>query len=213
MKKILLGIIALLLVIPMSVSANIEKAKIKVYMFYAGGCPACEATEEYLKGLEGYNKTFELVKKEAYIDHIDWKQGKDYELSQKASDLFESLGYGEYETRGYHLNQSTPFIVISGTYAAVGYNSDLEKVINEIAKAGDKDVIGCLEDGKKDCDKLVTKIKKENTTEETDDTKTTASTKKDNTVAAIVICSAVIVAAYLVKSTIDTKKIIEALNK
>ena len=49
MKKILLGIIALLLVIPMSVSANIEKAKIKVYMFYAGGCPACEATEEYLK--------------------------------------------------------------------------------------------------------------------------------------------------------------------
>ena len=213
MKKILLGIIALLFVIPMSVNANVEQPKVKVYMFYAGGCPACESAEEYLKGLEGYNKTFELVKKEAYIDHIEWKQGKDYELSQKASDLFESLGYGEYEERGYHLNQSTPFIVISGTYAAVGYNTDLEKVINEIAKAGDKDVIGCLEAGKKDCDKLVTKIEKEKTDEKTDDNKTTSSTKNDNTVAAVAICSAVIVVAYLVKSTIDTKKIIEALNK
>ena len=213
MKKILLGIIALLLVIPMSVNANAEQAKVKVYMFYAGGCPACEAAEEYLQGLEGYNKTFELVKKEAYIDHIEWKQGKDFDLSQKASDLFESLGYGEYETRGYHLNQSTPFIVISGTYAAAGYNTDLEKIINQVAEAGDKDVIGCLADGKKDCDKLVTKIEKEKTDEKTDDNKTTSSTKNDNTVAAVAICSAVIVVAYLVKSTIDTKKIIEALNK
>jgi glutaredoxin len=210
MKKFLT---ILFLALFMVCKVNAEE-KVKVYMFEAGGCPYCEQEEEYLKGLEGYNKTFELVKKEAYIDHIEWKQGKDYELSQKASELFESLGYGEYKTRGYHLNQSTPFIVISGTYAAVGYNQDLGNVINEIAKAGDKDVIGCLEDGKKDCDKLVTKIENETSDEIEGTLKDNAtSTKKDNTVAAVAICSAVIVVVYLVKSTIDTKKIIEALNK
>ena len=212
-KKLLLVLLLTVLLLPISVSANIEQPKVKVYMFYAGGCPACESLEEYLKGLEGYNKTFELVKKEAYIDHIEWKNGKDFDLSQKASDMFEAKGYGEYEERGYHLNQSTPFVVISGTYAAVGYNPGLESVINEIAKAADKDVIGCIEAGKKDCDKLITEIEKPKTTTDTEKEETTKTTTDNNMMAVTIICSAVMVAVYLVKSTLDTNRIIKALKK
>ena len=67
MKKItfiLLFIISLVMFLPLD-NVMADK-KIKVYMFEAGGCPYCEAQEEYLKGLAGYGKTFELVKKELY---------------------------------------------------------------------------------------------------------------------------------------------------
>ena len=58
MKKIITFIVAFLLMVGF---VNAE-GKVKVYMFEAGGCPYCEKEEEYLKGLEGYNKTFELRK-------------------------------------------------------------------------------------------------------------------------------------------------------
>ena len=50
------------------------KEKVKVYIFEAGGCPYCKLQEDYLKGLDSYNKKFEIVNKELYIDHIDWQR-------------------------------------------------------------------------------------------------------------------------------------------
>ena len=155
MKKIILGLIALLLIVPMTVKADDtvdeEKAKVKVYMFEAGGCPACAAMEEYLTKLDSYNKKFELVKKEEYIDHVKWEDGKDYELAVGIATLFESAGFGDYATSGAHLYQATPFVVVSDVYAQTGYNNTLEEVINKVYDEGDKDVVGCYEEGKDNC--------------------------------------------------------------
>ena len=155
MKKIILGLIALLLIVPMTVKADDtvdeEKAKVKVYMFEAGGCPACAAMEEYLTKLDSYNKKFELVKKEAYIDHVKWEDGKDYELAVGIATLFEAAGFGDYATSGAHLYQATPFVVVSDVYAQTGYNNNLEEVINKVYDEGDKDVVGCYEEGKDNC--------------------------------------------------------------
>ena len=58
-KKLLSVLFTLLILIPLGINAE-EKEKVKVYIFEAGGCPYCEAEVEYLKGLEGYNKTFTI---------------------------------------------------------------------------------------------------------------------------------------------------------
>ncbi len=122
-----------------------EKGKVKVYVFEAGGCPYCEMELEYLKGLDSYNKKFEIVQKELYIDHEDWEQGKDYELGVKVVELFNKAGFKDAAYTG------TPLVIISDKYAAAAYSQDLETYINEAYEEGDKDVVSCVAEGKENC--------------------------------------------------------------
>ena len=137
MKKLLVAIFSLLLMIG---TVNAE-GKVKVYIFQAGGCPYCEAEIEYLQSLDSYNKEFEIVTKELYVDHVDWAEGADYQTGKKVAELFLSAGF---EDASY---KSTPFVVISNLYAAAGYNTDLESVLAAAYEAGDKDIVACVEDG------------------------------------------------------------------
>ena len=141
MKKVLTIIFAALLVLG---HVNAEE-KVKVYMFEAGGCPYCEAEEEYLKGLEGYGKTFELIKKELYVDHVEWKQGKDYKLGKAVAEAFNEAGFEDASYEG------TPFVVISDLYAAASYSTDLEEIINLAYEEGDNDAVTCIKNNGTDC--------------------------------------------------------------
>ena len=141
MKKLLTF---LLLALFMIVNVNAEE-KVKVYMFEAGGCPYCEKEEEYLKSLDGYGTKFELIKKELYIDHVDWEKGKDYDLGKKVAETFADKGFEDASYEG------TPFVVISDIYAAASYNTELESYINKAFEEGDKDAVSCIKDGKSDC--------------------------------------------------------------
>lgn len=149
MKKVLIYVLLLIVLIPFGVSAK-DKGKddnlVKVYIFEAGGCPACNAQVEYLEGLSSYNKKFTIIKKELYVDHIDWKQGKDYKLGLDVANAFTAKGYSDASY------QSTPFVVVSNFYAASGYNTSLETIINKAYEEGDKDVVSCIEKGKDDCE-------------------------------------------------------------
>ena len=144
MKKILTFIIALLIFIPFAVHAADNKL-VKVYIFEAGGCPYCEMEVEYLQSLKGYNKTFEIVRKELYVDHIDWEQGKDFELGKEVATQFNEAGFEDAAYNG------TPFVVISDLYAAASYSDNLESVINKAVEEGDKDVVGCIASKKDSC--------------------------------------------------------------
>ena len=135
MKKILVVLFALLLMIPV-VSLNAkEKAKVKVYIFEAGGCPYCEAEVEYLQKLDSYNKKFTIERRELYVDHVNWAPGRDYELGKAVAEKFQNDGF---EDASY---QGTPFVVISDLYAAATYSTSLESYINDAYKKGDKDVV------------------------------------------------------------------------
>ena len=144
MKKLLLFAFCLVasLCFVTNVSAN---EKVKVYMFEAGGCPYCEAEVEYLEALDSYGKKFEIVRKELYVDHINWAQGKDYELGVKVANLFLEQGFKDASYQG------TPFVVISNLYAAATYSTQLESYINEAYDKGDVDVVGCVEKGGENC--------------------------------------------------------------
>ena len=191
-SKIFIGLIALMLFIPLlSVKAESEK-KVKVYMFEAGGCPACNSQEEYLKGLDSYGKKFELIKEELYVDHVDWELGRDYDLGVKVATGFKEAGFDDatYE--------ATPFVVVSDVYAASGYNMSLETVINEVYEKGDKDVVGCYAKGETDCLKHL---------------KSDTNSNISGTVMAVTIASAIVViAAYLIKSDMDKKEIIKSIE-
>lgn len=189
-KKLLSVLFTLLLLIPLGINAE-EKEKVKVYIFEAGGCPYCEAEVEYLKGLEGYNKTFTIEIKELYIDHVDWKPGKDYDLGVKVANGFLNAGFTDASYQG------TPFVVISDLYAASAYSTSLESVINEAYENGDKDIVKCYEDGKDNC---LDHLKKD-----------TSSSSKNYT-PVIIITGLVILITYLVKSSIDTKNIIKNID-
>ncbi len=142
MKKFKLLLLLTLVIVPNLVMA---KDKVKVYIFEAGGCPYCEAEREYLEKLDGYNKTFEIVGKELYVDHVDWAEGKDYELGVRVAIAFQNAGFEDASYLG------TPLVIISDTYAMAAYNTDLEKVIEEAYEVGDKDIVSCIADGKTDC--------------------------------------------------------------
>ena len=142
MKNRILLLLTLVLFLPTLVNA---KDKVKVYLFEAGGCPYCVKEEEYLKGLDGYDKTFTIVKKELYVDHVDWAEGKDYALGKKVAKAFNSFGFEDAT------HEATPFVVISDLYAASAYNTSLESVINEAYENGDKDIVKCYENGKDNC--------------------------------------------------------------
>lgn len=122
-------------------TADISKM-VKVYIFEAGGCLACESEKEYLKGLDSYNKKFTIVEKELYVDHVDWAQGSDYELGTKVANAFATA---KFKT---DVN-STPLVVISDIYAENSYNNKLEETIEKAYEEGDKDAVSCLEKGGK----------------------------------------------------------------
>ena len=193
MKKLLLTFTILLLV-PLMVNA---KEKVKVYVFEAGGCPYCESQIEYLEGLDSYNKSFKIVKKELYVDHVDWEKGKDYDLGYKVANAFKEVGF---EDASY---QGTPFVVISDLYAAAGYSTSLESVIEEAYENGDKDIVSCIEKGNDNClDHL-----------KTDSSSSSSAGSIAGTIVTVILCGVVILMTYLIKSSVDTNKILEILEK
>lgn len=143
MKKVVKVLLVFLLVLGFTGCGGSKKNsdKVKVYIFEAGGCPYCEAQVSYLESLEDYGKTFEVVMKELYVDHIDWQPGSDYELGVKVAKAFQEAGF---ENASY---QGTPFVVISDTYAAAAYNPNLIEEIKKAVEEGDNDVVGCFEKG------------------------------------------------------------------
>jgi len=201
MKKILTFIIALLLFIPFAAHAE---NKVKVYIFEAGGCPYCEMEVEYLKSLKGYNKTFEIVMKELYVDHIDWKEGKDFELGKEVATQFKEAGFEDAAYTG------TPFVVISDLYAAASYSTDLEKVINKAVEEGDKDIVSCIASKKTTCLEGVTNNFKGDVVAPDDTTDKKAETSTVNTVG-VVAFGVIIVAvvglcgALAIKNTKETE--------
>lgn len=195
-KKLLSVLFTLLLLIPSGINAE-EKEKVKVYIFEAGGCPYCEAEVEYLKGLEGYNKTFTIEIKELYIDHVDWKPGKDYDLGVKVANGFLNAGFTDASYQG------TPFVVISDLYAASAYSTSLESVINEAYEKGDKDIVSCYADGKEDC---LNHLAKEDNKVTDNDSATGANTW------VVVVMGLLVIGTIIIKSTIDTNRIVEAIN-
>ena len=215
MKKILFSIM-LLAIFPMLVFAKTDKL-VKVYVYEAGGCPYCEAEIDYLKGLSSYNKKFKIVRKELYVDHIDWAHGSDYETGVKVANTFRAAGFEEADYRG------TPFVVISDIYASTGYNTSLEDVIEKAYKEGDKDIVSCIESGKEECIKGVTAADVEEAAKtigandgsgDTDTYNTTSrSTSSADTIATTIICTIVVIAVYLIKSTKDKNDILDRLHK
>lgn len=140
MKKVLLLIVALLTSFMVVNKVNAEEL-VKVYVFEAGGCPFCEKEIEYLKGLDSYNKKFEIVQKELYVDHVEWKPGKDYDLGVRTAQYFQKKGFKDAKYT------STPFVVISDLYAAATYSTELVSYIDKAYKEGDKDIVGQIERG------------------------------------------------------------------
>ena len=130
---------------------------VKVYIFEAGGCPACEKELAYLKSLESYERDFTIVRKELYIDHEDFEEGKDYELGKRVAEEFIERGFEDASYEG------TPLVIISNLYAATGYSTDLEVYINEASKEGDVDAVGCIEKDGINC--LDVKPKKDNSSQ------------------------------------------------
>lgn len=187
-RKLFALLLALLIIMPVSAFA---KEKVKVYMFEAGGCPYCEKEMEYLKGLDGYNKTFTIEVKELYVDHVDWAEGKDYSLGKTVAEAFKNAGFEDATYQG------TPFVVISDLYAASAYNTSLENIINKAYEEGDKDIVKCYADGKTDCLDHLT---------ETDTTSSSSNTW------VIVVTGLIILITYLIKSSVDTNNIIKSVN-
>ena len=192
MKRVFFMFVAFLCLLPVLVNAD---SKVKVYIFEAGGCPACKAQIEYLKGLDSNGTKFEIVEKELYVDHIDWEMGKDYALGKKVAEAFVEVGF---DNATY---QATPFVVISDVYAASGANLQLESVINDVYEEGDKDIVKCFEDGKEDC---LDHLKED---------KTSASGNNGGVIAKTIICTLIVIVVYLIKSTLDTNKIIASSKR
>lgn len=199
MKKIRNLLLVAILSFVVFTANTFAKEKVKIYIFEAGGCPYCEEEIKYLKGLKSYGEKFEIVQKELYVDHVDWEEGKDYELGVKVAEAFQNKGYTQASYQG------TPFVVISNIYAAASYNDQLESVINEAYEAGDKDIAGCFEDDKDGCADKIKESEEEPTTDDstTDPTQTLDNKKEssdNNSVTAAIVlilivgaCAAVIV--------------------
>lgn len=157
-KKIIFYI---LIVISMFLITKVDaKEKVKVYIFEAGGCPYCEAEIEYLEKLPSYNEKFEIIRKETYIDHIEWEEGKDYDLTVKVVDIFKDAGFNEVSYHG------TPLIIISNIYASSTYSTELESIIDYAYENGDVDVVSCIEKNENNCLKDDTTYDEEKTQNE-----------------------------------------------
>lgn len=151
MKKIKYLLLSLMLILlPLGVNAESEtedvKEPVKVYMFEAGGCPWCEQQQNYFESLDGYGEKFVVIHEEMYIDHIDYEPGADYDLGNNVSKAFQNAKISNTEAFG-----GTPYVVISDVYAMSGFNESLETVIDQVYENGDKDVVGCIAEGRDDC--------------------------------------------------------------
>lgn len=201
MKKLIIALFTVLFLIPASVFA---KEPVKVYIFEAGGCPACEAQINYLEGLDSYNDKFVIVHKEAYVDHVDWAQGADYDLTVSVANAFKNKGY---EDATY---QATPFVVVGNVYGAAGYNASLESIINQVYDEGETDVVACFEEGRSDCEGLI----EANATTSYNKTSTSKDISNNNDVIwTIIVCTLLLVGIYWYKSTADTNKILSNISK
>jgi thiol-disulfide isomerase/thioredoxin len=177
MKKILKSLLLFMLILlPVVVQAknNSSKQLVKVYVFEAGGCPYCELEMEYLEGLDSYNKKFEIVTKELYVDHIDWEQGADYNLGVKVATAFYNAGF----TKASY--QATPFVVISNLYAAAAYSTDLERFIDTAYENQSIDVVSCIDSGKTDCLSDIDQSEIDSASIDTDTTETTETNETTN---------------------------------
>ena len=192
LKKSLFCIVLLML---FSLTNVYAKEKVKVYIFEAGGCPYCELQEEYLKGLESYDKKFEIIKKELYVDHVDWQKGKDYELGVKVANEFKKNGFSDASYQG------TPFVVIGDLYAASSYSTTLEDIINEAYEKDSKDIVNCYEKGNTNC---LEHLKEKNIEKNSDNV---------GVILVIVFCTIAIICTYVIKSNKDKKEIINHLEK
>ena len=195
MKKLKISIFIIFLFMTISFVDVSAKEKVKVYIFEAGGCPYCKLQEDYLKGLDSYNKKFEIVNKELYIDHIDWQKGKDYELGVKVANEFKKNGFSDASYQG------TPFVVIGDLYAASSYSTTLEDVINEAYEKDSKDIVNCYEKGNTNC---LEHLKEKNIEKNFDNA---------GVVLVIVFCTIAIICTYVIKSNKDKKEIINHLEK
>lgn len=191
MKTLKLYVFVISLFIIMSFLNVSAKGKVKVYIFESGGCPYCKLEEEYLKGLDSYNKKFEIVKKELYIDHIYWQNGKDYDLGVKVANEFKKNGFSDATYTG------TPFVVISDLYAKASYSTSLEEIINKAYEKGDKDIVGCFEKGNNNCLNYLKENNKSNNSDVS---------------LIIIICSIIIICVYVIKSNADKKEIIRVIT-
>ena len=192
MKKLKLSVFVISLFMIVSFINVSAKEKVKVYIFESGGCPYCKLEEEYLKGLDSYNKKFEIIKKELYIDHIDWQNGKDYDLGVKVANEFKKNGFSDATYT------ATPFVVISDLYAKASYSTSLEEIINKAHEKGDKDIVGCFEKGNNNC---LNHLKENNKSNNSDVS------------LVIIICFIIIMCAYVIKSNADKKEIIRVITK
>ncbi len=210
MKKYLLGILVLLLC-PLMVFAK-DKELVKVYVYEAGGCPFCEREIEYLKGLDSYNKKFKIVQKELYVDHIEWKQGKDYNTGVKVANGFQNAGFKGASYTG------TPFVVISDLYAATGYSTSLESYINDAYEQGDKDIVKCVEAGKDNCFKDVkapANVGNDDNNIPNNDTANPSnsnSNKSGDVIWVVIICTIVNISVYIIKSNKDKYEILSKIK-
>ncbi len=195
-KSILLALLAAVMIVSPMGNRSVNAAeKVKVYIFEAGGCPYCEAQIEYLKKLDSYNKKFVIVEKELYVDHVEWKEGKDYTLGKLVADAFQQAGFKDASYQG------TPFVVISDIYAATTYTESLSDYIEKAYKDGDKDVVGCFESGGSDCLEGVTVTP-------IDNTNTTGSTENESSDVARVIVLIMIVGGIVALAVLGRKKVV-----
>ena len=195
MKKLKISIFIIFLFMTISFVDVSAKEKVKVYIFEAGGCPYCKLQEDYLKGLDSYNKKFEIVNKELYIDHIDWQKGKDYELGVKVANEFKKNGFSDASYQG------TPFVVIGDLYAASSYSTTLEDVINEAYENDSKDIVNCYEKGNTNC---LEHLKEKNIEKNSDNV---------GVILVIILCTIAIIFTYVIKSNKDKKDIFEIIIK
>ena len=189
MKKFLVSLFAILLLVPVVLCAKEkEDNRVKVYIFEAGGCPYCEMETEYLKGLSSYKKKFVIVSKQLYVDHVEWKQGKDYDLGVKVATAFNEAGFEDAAYTG------TPFVVISDLYAVAGYSEDLESIIDEAYEEGDKDAVACIASGEGEC------IRPINTEDISDKTNTKIGAKSGMAIAIVGAVALVGAVVYIFKN-------------
>lgn len=114
MKKILMGLVMAMLLVPFAVKAE---GKVKIYLFRGEGCPHCEEALEFFDGLSDEDKNkFDLVQYEVWYDE------ENNELMKKVAEKLDE------EVSG------VPFIVV-GDQAFHGFTESIgEKILSTVDK-------------------------------------------------------------------------------
>lgn len=196
MKKVIIGIVALLAMLPFVVSA---KDKVQVYVYTKDGCGYCEQEISELNALaEEHGDLFDAHVIEIFDGSWNFNGSALEQLLQKT-----------YEAYGEDMDQvGTPINAI-GDFFASGY-LDRDGLLEKINEAkGQKDRVAPILD---ELGLDVNEITKDNAVN--NDVNTVSSASGNGGVIAISIISALLVIlVYLVKSHIDKKEILEAIKK